>query len=302
MDSRGVNGIGQGYKGVQQGPAGALAGATGGAQEGISRAASGGMEGKTPADAQRKSMGLFDFLSPIASLASSIPGPWQPFAMGASALLGGLSGSKAQGQAAGAAGAAQGAQGNALQGASNIAGKLAGTPDYSGILNAERSGIETLRANQGGIANQGAVMKDLAGNNTTNAISGALAGNAGRQEAAAGILQGNAGQYNQIGQQAGSAAQSFGNPFQSLLNTVQGGGGKGLGDISSRIGGIFNPGGQTGMDISPSTGGIDIGPGSSVFGTPTFTPQNTNFGTPQLPTASDFPTSVTMGNQRRPGA
>jgi hypothetical protein len=291
MDSRGVNGITQGYKGVQQGPAGALAGATAGAQEGISRAASGGMEGKTPADAQRKSMGLFDFLSPIASLASSIPGPWQPFAMGASALLGGLSGSSAQQKASGAAGAAQGSQGNALQGASNIAGQLAGPPDYSGTINAERSGIETLKANQGGIANPGAVMKDLAGNNITNAIAGDNAGKTQRLEGAAGILQGNATQYNQIGQQAGAAAQAMGNPFQSLLNTTQGGG---LNGIGSTIGGIVNPAGRNGIDTSPATGGIDIGPTSGVFGTPTFAPQDTNFGTP--------PMNGAMSTQRKPGA
>jgi hypothetical protein len=168
-------------------------------------------------------MGLFSMLAPLVS---AIPG-WGPLAGGAMSMIGGM---QSQNKANQASQAAQGAQGNALLGASNIAGQLAGPPDYSGIVKAEQSGINTLKSGVGGVANPNSVVGQMAGNNIGQAIEGANKNQDARLQSAASIEQGNATQYNQIGTQAGSAAAAQGNPFSLFSNALQGAGG---------LGGIF---------------------------------------------------------------
>ncbi len=207
-------------------------------------------------------MGLFGSLSKLAPLVSMIPG-WGTAAGAGLSLLGGLD---SQNQANSAAMNAQGGQTGALAGASGIASQLAGPPDYSGIVKAEQSGINSLKAGVGGVANPNAVVGQMAGNNIGQAIEGANAGQAQRQESAAGILQGNATQYNQIGQQAGAAAQAQGNPFSLFSNALQGGGGIGglLGGLggggsTSGGGGLLSGGAETAPGITP------FSPGASSF-------------------------------------
>jgi hypothetical protein len=149
-----------------------------------------------------------------------------------------------QSQANNAAMQAQGAQGNALAGASGIAGQLAGPPDYSGIVKAEQSGINTLKSGVGGVANPNSVVGEMGGQNISRAISGANSDQLEAQKAAAGILGNTSGAYNQIGQQAGQAASAQGNPFSLFSNALSSAGG---------LGGIFGGGlGGGGMQTTSS--------------------------------------------------
>jgi hypothetical protein len=210
---------------------------------------------------ERKPMGLFDFLAPIASIGAQIPGPWQPYAMGASALMGAFGANSAKNKAAGAAGAAQGAQAGAMAGEAGIANQLSSAPDYGGTLQAENQGINTLKANMGGIANPGALIKDLQGGNIEKAIAGDNANKTQRQEGAAGILNNLSGGYNQIGTQAGAAANAQGNPFGGLMQSIPGmigGGGGGGGGLGSLLGG------GAGAGISSLGAGITPGQPSSI--------------------------------------
>jgi hypothetical protein len=147
-----------------------------------------------------------------------------------------VSGMGAQNKANQAAQAAQGAQGNALLGESNIAQQMLNPPDYSGIVKAEQSGINTLKSGVGGVANPNSVVGEMGGQNIGRAIEGANAGQLDSQKAAAGILQNTGSSYNQIGQQAGSAAQAQGNPFSLFSNALKGAGGLG-GIFSGSLGG-----------------------------------------------------------------
>jgi hypothetical protein len=264
MDPQGRYGVNQGPRGNAQGRIGALAADVGGSSEGIARAASGGMAGKTPADAQRKSMGLFSFLQPIASIAAAVPGPWQPIAAGASALMGGIEQNNANAKAASAAGAAQGAEGNALLGRAGIAGDLTGTPDYSGILKAGQGVYNTFKANEGGVANPGALLKDMQGQSYEKAIEGTLSDWVGQQEAAANILGGNAGAYNNIGRQAGAAANASGNPFSNFMNILNG----------LKLGGASSP-----SPVMPNASTPVLPPAE----TPSLTPPSTSLSPNGLP-------------------
>lgn len=261
MNAQGIAGAQQGPSGVSQGFKGAQEGLSNGASTGIQRAADGGMAGSAPGatSSARKPMGLFSFIQPLAGLAASVPGPWQPFAAGASALLNMTS----QNKDAAAAGAAQGAEGNALAGASGIAGRLVGPPDYSGIVKAENSGIQDLKNNVGGVANPKAVTETMQGGNIGRAIEGANANQDANLNSAAGILQRNAGAYNQIGAQAGAAAQAQGNPFQLFSDTIAGGG---AGGLTGALGGIFGGGGSSSGTVGSNTvgGGGLIGDNSAT--------------------------------------
>jgi hypothetical protein len=245
MTSQGLFGAGQGSQGASQGYQGAQEGLSNGSSTGMQRAANGGMNPaptSSGTNTTRQPMGLFSMLAPLAS---AIPGIG-PLIGGALSMFGGMQNQNAQNQAAMNA---QGAQTGALAGASGIAGQLAGPPDYSGIVKAEQSGINSLKAGVGGVANPNAVVGQMAGNNIGQAISGANAGQAQRQESAAQILQNNGSQYNEIGQQAGKAAQASGNPFSLFSNALQGAGG---------LGGIFGGGGgmqSTSSDPVASTSG-----------------------------------------------
>lgn len=200
--SNALDGMLQGPQGMLQGPIGALVGEATGAEEGMRRA-----------EGRKGPMGLFSFLAPLAS---AIPGVGPLVSAG----LGALGRLQNQGAASGAANAAQLAEAQQLGLAGDAAKKLL-NPDYSGILDAERSGFETFKANEGG-ANPGAAAKDIAGNNLGQAIAGTVANRNNALEGAAGISQGNAGSYNRIGQQAGAAANAGGNPFSGFLTALQG--------------------------------------------------------------------------------
>jgi hypothetical protein len=278
MTSQGLLGAGQGSQGVSQGYQGAQEGLSNGSSTGMQRAADGGM---TPAPAsqtntQRKTMGLFSLLAPLASF---IPGVG-PLIGGALSAVGGM---QAQNQANKAAQAAQGAQGNALAGASGIAGQLSGPPDYSGIVKAEQSGINSLKSGVGGVANPNAVVGQMAGNNIGQAIEGANANQSANLKSAAGIEQGNASQYNQIGTQAGAAAQAQGNPFSLFSNALSGAGGLGgiLGGLSGGggssaggLGGSFTPAAGTGTSLPAGLSGLS----NDTSGTLPPAPIGTGFG------------------------
>ena len=246
MTSQGLFGAGQGSQGVSQGYQGAQEGLTNGSSTGMQRAASGGMTPNPSTNTQRNTMGFN--IGTLAPLVSMIPG-WGPIAGGLMSAVGGM---QQQGGANSAAMNAQGAQTGALAGASGIAGQLAGPPDYSGIVKAEQSGVNSLKAGVGGVANPNAVVGQMQGNNIGNAISGANQNQDARLQAAAGIEQGNASQYNTIGQQAGAAAQAQGNPFSLFSNALSGAGG--LGGI---LGGSLGGGGMqtTSSDPVASTSG-----------------------------------------------
>lgn len=248
MTSQGLAGAGQGSRGASQGYQGTQEGLTNGSSTGMQRAADGGMNPapSSQSDTKRKPMGLFSFLAPLAGLAANIPGPIGMIGSGISAIAG-MQQQQAQNKAAGAA---QGAQGNALLGRSNIAESMLQQPDYSGVVKAEQSGINSLRSGVGGVANPNAVVGEMGGQNIGRAIEGANANQLTRQTGAADILGGNATQYNQIGTQATSAAQAGGNPFSLFSNALQGGG----------LGGLFgNHGGsQPMLNTDTSAGGIDV--------------------------------------------
>ena len=257
MTSQGMFGAQQGSQGVSQGYQGTQEGLTNGSSTGMQRAQSGGMNPaptSQSSNTQRKPMGLFSMLAPLASF---IPGVG-PLIGGALSAFGSM---QQQNQANNAAQSAQGAQGNALAGASGIAGQLAGAPDYSGIVKAEQSGINTLKSGVGGVANPNAVVGQMAGNNIGQAISGANQGQDARLQAAAGIEQGNASQYNHIGQQAGSAAQASGNPFSLFSNALSSAGGlKGIFGGSGQAapaggGGLLSGGQQLAPGITPPASG-----------------------------------------------
>jgi hypothetical protein len=190
-----------------------------------------------------------------------IPG-WGTMAGAGLSMLGGMD---SQNQANGAAMNAQGAQGNALAGASGIAGQLAGPPDYSGIVKAEQSGINSLKAGVGGVANPNAVVGQMGGDNIGRAIEGANANHASNLGEAARIEQGNAAQYNQIGTQAGAAAQSQGNPFSLFANSMAPKTDENGNPIpGSAFGGLFSHslGGGGGGLLS---GGAETAPGITPF-------------------------------------
>ena len=232
----------QGYQGTQEG-------LTNGSSTGMQRAASGGMNPSPTSsgtNTQRKPMGLFSTLAPFVSM---IPG-WGPIAGGLMSAVGGM---QSQNKANSAAQTAQGAEGNALLGESNIASQLAGPPDYSGIVKAEQSGINTLKSGVGGVANPNSVIGQMGGQNIQNAIQGANAGQDARLGQAAGIEQNVSSSYNQIGQQAGKAAASQGNPFSLFSNALSGAGG---------LGGLF--GGGSGGGLSASSGSLADAGGSIV--------------------------------------
>jgi hypothetical protein len=222
-------------------------------------------------------MGFFDFLKPIAGIASAVPGPWQPFAAGASALLGGIDQSNAQKQAKAAAGAAQGAEGSALAGETSLANRLAGQPDYSGIINAEKSGVNTFMRDQGGVANPGAVAKDMLGQNVENAISGVLGQRRADLGAAGSLLGNTVDPYNRIGTQAGTAANT-GNPFSGFMQALGGlnlggqGGSSPNGAIPAQPGdaaiagsmGTLNPG--SGLSAPNGLPNVPYGGGTGTLG------------------------------------
>jgi hypothetical protein len=169
-----------------------------------------------------------------------------------------VSGMGAQNKASQASQAAQGAQGNALLGESNIAQSMLNPPDYSGIVKAEQSGINTLKSGVGGVANPNSVVGDMGGQNISRAISGANSDQLDAQKAAAGILGNTSSAYNQIGTQAGSAAQAQGNPFSLFSNALQGAGGLGGlfgGSQQQGGGGLLSGGQETAPGITPPAGG-----------------------------------------------
>lgn len=200
--SNALDGMLQGPRGMLQGPIGALVGETMGAEEGINRAA--GRKGP---------MGLFSFLAPLAS---AIPGFGPLIGAGLSAI-GGLQDQSAANRAAQSAQLAE-AQGLGL---STEAARKLMNPDYTGILNAERSGYETFKANEGG-ANPGAAAKDIAGNNLTNAVAGVQSQRQDALSRAGGLYQGAAGGYSGIASGAAQAANTGGNPFNLFTQALQG--------------------------------------------------------------------------------
>lgn len=115
--------------------------------------------------------------------------------------------------------------------------------------------MNTLKNNLGGIANPGAVLKDLQGDALGKSISGANQDRDANLKAAAGIEQGVGSQYNQIGTQAGAAANAQGNPFSLFSNALQGAGG-----LAGLFGGSGNSGGGL-INTNPSAGGINLNSG-----------------------------------------
>lgn len=260
MNAQGLYGAQQGPSGVSQGYKGTQEALSNGASTGMERAASGGMEPSQPGQTSptRKTMGLFSFLAPLASL---VPGVGPLLGAGLSAI----GNMQAQDQAKSAAAAAQAGQGGALAGASGIASNLTGSPDYSGIIRAENSGINALRSGVGGVANPNAVVGDMAGQSLETAISGANQDRDANLKSAAGILDNTGRQYNQIGQQAGAAANAQANPFSLFSNALSGAGG-----LAGILGGLGGSGGGGGaVNTNPGAGGINLSSGINNTPAPT---------------------------------
>lgn len=145
---------------------------------------------------------------------------WLPAAAGATgAAIAGIDASNDQKAAAAAQNAAETNQQNALAQNSSLAQQIAQGEPWQSLVNAQGSDIATLKANEGGIANPGALYSDLSGTNLNNALQSSIATRTGNLSAAAGILGGNASQYGNIAQQAGEAGQ--GNPWSPAISAFQ---------------------------------------------------------------------------------
>jgi hypothetical protein len=169
-----------------------------------------------------------DVVKTILPVASIVAAPftagtslaWLPAAAAAGgALIGGIDSANQQKAAGAAAEAAQGNEQNALAQQAGLAQQIAQGPDLQALINAEGSNIATLKSNIGGIANPGALYKDLSGQNLQNALQSVIATRTGNLSTAANILGGTAGEYNTIGQQAEKAATGEGNPFDTFFST-----------------------------------------------------------------------------------
>lgn len=242
MNPQGILGAQQGPQGAAQGFHGAQAAATSGSNTGMQN------------EPNRQKSGLFSSLAPLVSM---IPG-WGALAGAGMSAIGGM---QDQNAAKKAAQAGQMGQGGALSGMSGIAGQLAGPPDYSGIIKAEESGINTMQRNIGGIANPGAVAADMRGGNIERAISGANADRSANLNSAAGILNQTQSAYSRTGNDAAGAAQAGGNPFQLFANAVSGGGKLGgLGGLA----GLFGHGGLKPQEGEPGySSGATVEQGST---------------------------------------
>lgn len=111
-------------------------------------------------------------------------------------------------QASDAATTAQNDQGAVLGQSNTYSNELAGDNYINPILQAGQSGINTFQSVAGGVPNIGALVKLLFGQNIQNAQQVAAQNRSSNLEGAIRGLQGSGSQYNQIGQQAGSAASA----------------------------------------------------------------------------------------------
>lgn len=171
---------------------------------------------------------------------------WLPAAAGAgAALMGGFDSAAQQRQAGAAAETAQGNEQNALAGEAGLAQQIATGPDLQSLIDAQGSNIATLKSNIGGVANPGALYKDLSGQNIENALKSSIETRSSNLSSAANILGGTVSPYNTIGQQAQTAAGAGGNPFQPFMSA--------LGALSPYLGKGTNTATGRGSGGDPST-------------------------------------------------
>jgi hypothetical protein len=198
--------------------------------------------------------GLLDTIGTVLSIAA-IPLTAGASAWGLPALLGpglaaagGLASaggnSENQSQAAKASQALTGQQNATISQEQGLAGQIAQGPDLSSLINAGRSGIETLKQTGTGTPNMGAMIQWLLGTNQQNAMETAANTHTGNLNTAAGILGNTNSQLGGLNQQATAAATAGGNPWTSALGSISGLFPKpGTGSTAT------GPGGQAGGDI-----------------------------------------------------
>jgi hypothetical protein len=171
-----------------------------------------------------------------------------------SAIEGVTQANKAQ---ASAAAATQNQSANLAQ-VGSLAQQEAQGPSFQSLLDAQKGGIASLKAQDGGIANEGALIKNLYGQNIENALGASISQRDANLNGAGNLLLGAGSQY---GGQAATAAGATQNPSSG---------------ISSAVFSVLNafgrkPGAGSGGDIATSPAG---GATTGTFDTPPPTPSN----------------------------
>lgn len=148
---------------------------------------------------------------------------WLPGILGAGAgILGGIDQQNASNQASSAANAAYGNEESALGGDEALAKQLAQGPSFQSLLNAQQGGIQTLKSQAGGIANEGALIKQLYGGDVTNALQASIGQRDTNLMDAGSLLTSAASGYGGIGGNYQRVAQSAPNPWTNVLGSVYG--------------------------------------------------------------------------------
>lgn len=130
----------------------------------------------------------------------------------------------------------------------SLARDIANGPDMGALVNAGRSSIESLKANEGGAPNLGALIMQLFGKNQQNAMETSANTHTSNLNTAAGILGSTRAGYQSLGQDAAKTAATIGanrtNPWTSAIA-----GGINLAQKKPNSSVATGPGGQTGGDI-----------------------------------------------------
>ena len=152
---------------------------------------------------------------------------------------------------------AQQQQRNASLGqAQDLARQLAQGPNLQALIDAERSGVNTLQSTMGGVANPGALIMSLFGKNIENALGAALGQRSGDLQAAMNGVLATGQQYSQGAQQAGSAAGGLAAGLGPIIA------GYGASRQKNNPGGVVTgPGSTTTTVGAPDYTGADLGGG-----------------------------------------
>lgn len=202
----------------------------------------------------------------ILNIAAVIPSPIQPFAAAGAAIYGAVQQTNAQNSQSAAYNTATGNQGAALGQVTSLAEQEATGPSFQSLLDAQKGGIKTLKSEIGGLPNEGALVKDLYGQNIENAIGASIQQRNNNLNGAISALLGTSGQYGGIAANAAAGASGAANPWTGV--------GQSIWTVLNQIG--KKPGG------APGTSGT--GPGDIFVPTfPTTPPNNSGPGFPTTP-------------------
>lgn len=219
---------------------------------------------------------MSDAIGPLLSLGAVVAAPltagtslaFIPEVLGGlaagSSVLGSINQEKAQNAAAESAQNAEAATLGSVTGPGGIvpqeqalAANAAAGPSLQSLIDAQRGGIETLQSKAGGVPNLGAVIKDLFGQSTTNALDASIKQRDSNLQTAGGILgaAGNtsvnaASQYGQTAAAAGKAA-SASNPYAGALQSltsIMGGANKSTG-LATGLGSTGSTSGNQGVQL-----------------------------------------------------